>query len=100
MERLGDLLFEVAEAWKKQNVYAFDKSEMMYDCSLYDHQNKETAFKPILKDGLAIWNCNVTRDAGNNWEQVNLSIPQWLYNYYMQGKANYISFRKIQEYVN
>lgn len=100
LERLGNLIFDIAEGWKKQQMYAFDRSEMMYDCSLYDCQNAETAFEPKFKNGRAFWDCDVTTNCGNTWYSAELSIPKWLYDYYMKGKADFISWRKVESDVN
>lgn len=100
LERLGELIFDVAEGWKKQQIYAFDKSDMMYDTDLYDCQNSETAIIPVFKNGRAIWDARITTNCGNDWHQCYISIPKWLYDMYMKGKANFISWRKIEADIN
>ena len=96
LERLGELCFDVAESWKKQQMYAFDKSGMMYDTDLYECQNEETALKPSFKNNRAIWDARITTNCGNDWQQAYLSIPKWLYVNYMTRKANFISWRLVE----
>ncbi|WP_064967631.1 hypothetical protein [Tenacibaculum ovolyticum] len=96
LQRLGELIFDVAEGWKKQQVYAFDRSEMMYDTDLFDCQNANTAILPVFKDDRAVWDARITTNCGNDWCQSFISIPKWLYDMYMQGKANFISWKKIE----
>lgn len=96
LERLGELIFDVAEGWKKQQMYAFDRSEMMYDCDLFDCQNEDTAFLPEFKNGMAIWDARITTNCGNDWFQAFISIPKWIYDSYMNGKANFVSWRKVE----
>lgn len=95
-ERLGELLHDVAWGWQKQNSYAMDRSEMMYDCTLFDCQSPEDAYEPTIKENMATWDCAITTDCGNNWYRAQLAIPAWLYNYYMKGKATFISWRQVE----
>lgn len=94
-ERLGELLHDVAWGWQKQNAYGMNRSEMMYDCTLFDCQNPEDAYEPTISNGMATWDCQITTDCGNNWFDAKMSIPSWLYDYYMRGKAKFISLRKV-----
>jgi hypothetical protein len=95
-ERLGELLHDVAWGWQKKSSYIMDRSEMMYDCTLFNCQDPEGAYEPIILNGMAIWDCQITTDCGNNWFDAEMSIPACLYDYYMKGKATFISWRKVE----
>jgi hypothetical protein len=94
-ERLAELIFEVAEGWAKQQSYAFGRSKLMYDCSLFDCQSEDTAFEPEICGDMVSWECEVSTNAGLDWHDTKISIPKWLYNWYMNGKASFISWRKV-----
>jgi hypothetical protein len=66
-ERLGELLHDVAWGWQRQNAYGMDRSEMMYDCTLFDCQNPEDAYEPTIRNGKASWDCEITTNCGNDW---------------------------------
>lgn len=100
LKRLGELIFDVAEGWRKQQMYANDASEMMFDTDLFDCQNAETAIIPEFKNDRAIWDTRITCNCGNDWYQGFISIPKWLYNDYMNKRANFISWRKVECNVN
>lgn len=95
---LSDLVHDVAYAWVRQQAYAFDRSEMMYDCSMFDLQSasKEEQLPDSVNNGRASWSCLVTTDCGCTWYNATLSIPAWLYKYYVEGRASFISWRQVE----
>lgn len=91
MERLGNLIFEVANSWLCHKSHSLDKKIKEYNCSLFECQNINTAFHPEFRNGNAYWECSITEDSGNTWEKAELSIPKWLYDMYIDGEINSIS---------
>lgn len=95
-KRLGDLIFFIAEIWCKSNSQIFGRSQMMYDTTLFDSQNEETAFEPFFKDGRAWFNGSFTTNCGNDWFVGALSIPKWLYDNYLSKRYSFIASSQIQ----
>lgn len=116
---LGEVIFMVADTWRRKKIKESGRSEIMFDTSLFDHQNMETAFEPEKRtqgpkweyvtyadrsrgwlhsnNTVATWRCRITTDAGLNWRETEISIPYWLYEWLLSGKSTFISVNKITE---
>lgn len=95
MPILALLIKEIVEKWKFQQSSENLTSKHDYQCDLEQHTDWKTAIKPTQIGNRMVWVCRISIDSGNTWNTADISIPKWLYDYYMNGKARKISASQI-----
>lgn len=98
--RLANLIDEVVSKWKFHNSYENCGDSHTYQCDLDKHTHWKTAFSPIEIGDRMVWTCRITTNGGELWQTADISIPKWLYDYYIKGKTHKISASQIEHKIH
>lgn len=105
-KRLSDLMYLIPDAYNNQIKQCITDpiwDGKYFDCDLYNYQSEPKEYD-LEKDGYVYWKIMYStgyesifynNELGGGNEGF-IGIPKWLYNYYLQGKANFISWRQVQ----
>jgi hypothetical protein len=94
--RLGNLIDEVVCKWSFDNSWKACGDSHTFQCDLSNHTKKENSIAPSIINDKAVWVCRLTTNGGVSWNTADMSIPKWLFEYYMKYKTNKISASQIE----
>lgn len=105
-KRLKDLMYMIPDAYNtqiKQGKRNPISDGRYFDCDLYNYQSTPKEYD-LEQDGYVYWKImysigyeNIYYDGDFGGGNVGyIGIPKWLYQYFLQGKSNFISWRQVQ----
>lgn len=106
LNRLSDLMCMIPDAYNSQVKQCISDpiwDGKYFDCDLYNYQSEPKEYD-FEKNGYVYWKVMYSigfesifydEEFGGGNEGF-IGIPKWLYNYYLQGKAKFISCRQVQ----
>lgn len=105
-KNLKDLMYMIPDAYNtqiKQGMIDPISDGQYFDCDLYNYQSNPKDYD-IEQNGFVYWRVMYgigfdvvfyNEELGGGREGL-LGIPKWLYQYFLQGKSNFISWRQVQ----
>lgn len=89
-------LAEISDKWAYQMQQVNGTlSAMLFDCTIADLQSEFERYQPILKNGLAVFQCE-RRIGGEEWESTEISIPAKIWwRFLFNQKTTFVTWRMI-----
>jgi len=104
LENLKDLMCVLPDSYNKQVRQTIPNAvgdAYYFDCDMFDWQSEPV--EPYIEKGFAKWRITYSIGYASQWyleelggmRQGTISIPAWLYNKFINGEYDYISWRKV-----